>query len=253
MRNLLRTLVPILLVACVATIAWSSEADELRAKAKAMHREAEQLTKEGRREEAEKLGRQIKELLQAAEKHDQKSAKPAGGEIEELHHRLKALAEKENALKESKNEEGLAEVRKHRAAIERELAELKEHHGRKAGGKHVDKQPAKSHEGVEDAARRIKHIHIAVDNLHAAGLHDIANELAKQAEAMEREVHQAHERASKEQPAPKKGKQSEPDAKHEEPVHKQKTAAASNDELAQELKRLRAELNELREEIKNRK
>lgn len=253
MRNLLRTLVPMFLVACVATIAWSSEADELRAKAKAMHREAEQLTKEGRREEAEKLGRAIKELLQAADKHDQKSAKPAGGEIEELHHRLKALAEKENALKESKNEEGLAEVRKHRAAIERELAELKEHQGRKAGVKQVDKQATKTHDLPDDAARRIKHIQIAVENLHAAGLHDIAKEVAKQAEATEREIRQAHERATKESPAPKKAKQPEPEAKHEEPARKQKPETASNDELAQELKRLRAELNELREEIKNRK
>jgi len=242
-----------LLVTCVATSAWSSEADELRAKAKAMHREAEQLTKEGRRDEADKLGHAIKELLQAAEKLEQKSPKHAGSEIEELHHRLKTLAQKEEALKESKNEEGLAEVRKHRAAIERELAELKERHGRKAGGKHVDQQPSKTTEEFEDAARRIKHIHIAAENLHAAGMHDLAKELTKQAEAMEREVHQARERATKEPHAPKKVKPSDPEDKYEEPIRKQKTAAASNDELAHELKRLRAELNELREEIKNRK
>lgn len=253
MRNFIRTLVPMLLVICVAAIAWSSEGDELRAKAKAMHREAEQLAKEGRREEAEKLGRAIKELLQAAEKHEQKSAKPDGGEIDELHQKLKALAEKENALRESKNEDGLAELRKHRTAIERELAELKEHHGRKTGAKQVEKQPTKSHAGPEDAARRIKHIHVAIENLQAAGLHDIAKELAKQAEAMEREVQQAHERAAKEPPAPKKGKQAEPDAKHEEPARKQKIAAEPNEDLAHELKRLRAELNELREEVKNRK
>ena len=253
MRNLLRSLVPMFLVICVAAQAWSSEADELRAKAKAMHREAELLVKEGRREEAEKLGRAVKELLQAAEKHEQKSPKTDGRKIDELQQKLKALTEKENALKESKNEEGLAELRKHRTAIERELAELKDNHGPKSGAKQIDKQPTKSNPGLEDVARRIKHIHVAIENLQAAGLHDIAKELALKSEAMQREVHQSHDRTAKEQPSSKKGKQLDLENKIEEPARQQKTAAEPSDDLRLELKRLRAELNELREEVKNRK
>ncbi|MFM9964799.1 MAG: hypothetical protein ACKV2Q_26630 [Planctomycetaceae bacterium] len=254
MRNLLRAMLSMLLVACVATAVWSSEADELRAKAKAVQKEADQLAKEGRREEADKRYRAVKELLQTAEKHEQKPSKSADSKIDELHQHLKALAEKENALKESKNEEGLAELRKHRAAIEHQLAELKGHHGSKEGLKHGGKQPtkSKSFDGLEDAARRLKHIHIAIENLHAAGLDDVAKELAKRAEAMQHEIHQAHERASKEPAAPKKGKQAEPDAKYSEPERKHKPAAEPVDDLKHELQRLRAELNELREEIKKR-
>lgn len=235
MRNFIRTFLSFVLLVCVTPVVWSSEADELRAKAKAVQKEAEQLAKDGHPEEAEKHFLAVKDLLQAAEKHEQKSSKSASNEIHELHQQLKALTQKEQALKESKNEDGLAELRKHRAGIERELAELEEHHGRKSGSKHVGKQPIKLPEGLEDVARRVKHIHIAIENLHAAGLHDVAEELAKRAEAMKNEVHQAHERAVKEQPSPKKGKQAEP-----------------LDELRHEIQRLRDEMNELRQEIKKR-
>ncbi|HLQ44772.1 MAG TPA: hypothetical protein VK137_08600, partial [Planctomycetaceae bacterium] len=107
MRNLIGMLMFVVLVVGVAAAA-SPKADELRAKAKALQKQAEQLSQEGRRDEAEKVGREVKELLQAAQQYDQKSPTAGHGEIDELQQTLKALAEKEQALKESKNEEGLA-------------------------------------------------------------------------------------------------------------------------------------------------
>lgn len=236
MRKIARALMSVVLVAGAVAVAWSSEADELRAKAKRMQQEAEQLAQNGHEEEAEKFGREIKELLQAAQRHDQKPLNRSDNEISELRQQLKALTEKAHALKETNNEEGLAKLREHKAAIERELAELEGRQRRKLAPKH-GKQSDKVSEGMEDASRRIKHIQIAVENLRAAGIHDVAEEAARRAEAMERELHQVRERALAEQNGTKKGL-----SKHGDPL----------DELRHELQRVRAELNELRDEIKKR-
>lgn len=236
MRKIARALMSVVLVVGAVAVVWSSEADELRAKAKRMQQEAEQLAQNGHEEEAEKLGREIKELLQAAQRHDQKLANRSDNEISELRQQLKAFTEKAHALKETNNEEGLAKLREHKAAIERELAELEGRQRKKLAPKH-GKQSGNVSEGMEDATRRIKHIEIAVENLRAAGMHDVAEEATRRAEAMERELHQARERAHADQDGTKKGSN-----KHGDPL----------DELRHELQRVRAELNELREEIKKR-
>ncbi len=247
MRTLVWTLASMVLMVCVAASAWSSEADELRAKAKAVQREAESLAKEGRKDEAEKLGRQVKELLQAAEKHEANSPKGSDREIDELHQQLKALTEKEQYAEKSKNKEALVELRKHRANIERTLAERREHHERKAGPKHTGKHPAQP---VEETGLRIKHIRVAVENLNAAGLHDIAEELAHKADAMERE--RPHDKVVKEPSSSEKRKHFDPEQKHPEPKGKFAPDHTPVGELRDELQRLRAELNELREEFKKR-
>ena len=236
MRKIARALMSVVLVAGAVAVVWSSEADELRAKAKRMQQEAEQLAQNGHEEEAEKLGREIKELLQAAQRHDQKLSNRSDNEISELRQQLKALTEKAHALKETNNEEGLAKLREHKAAIERELAELEGRQRRKLAPKH-GKQSDNVSEGMEDASRRIKHIQIAVENLRAAGIHDVAEEATRRAEAMERELHKVRERALAEQNGTKKGL-----SKHGDAL----------DELRHELQRVRAELNELRDEIKKR-
>ena len=198
-RNLIGTLASVVLVVGVAAAAWSSEADELRAKAKTLQRQAEQLSQEGRRDEADKLAREAKELFQAAQKHDQR-----------------------------------------------------EPNERKAGSKPTGKHTPELPEALTDAGRRIKHIHIAVENLHAAGLHDVADELSERAEGMQRELQQAHEQFAKEQQASEKRKQPEAGQKHFDSDRKHVPPVAPDDELRHELKRLRVELNELREEIKKR-
>lgn len=254
MRNLVWTLASMVLVVCVSAAAWSSEADELRAKAKAVQSEAERAAKEGRDEEAEKLFRHVKELLQAAQKHEPKSEKSPNRE-DELHQQLKGLADKFEHAKKTNNKEAHVELQKHRDAMERELAELREHRERKIGPKHGKHPP----EAVEETGLRIKHIRVAVENLNAAGLHDIAEELAHKADAMEREHQQGHKQIAKESPAPKKFKHPEPELKHDggkgkhfEPERKHSPDAEPLDDLRHEVQRLRAELNELREGLKKR-
>lgn len=254
MKACVTAIAAILLFGLCSTSAWSSEADELREKAKAIQSEAEQLAKQGHQEEAGKLQREAKELLQAAQKHDAKESKPRArkgeiaahkGEIQELEQRLKGLAEKEQALKEEAgNKEGLADLQKHRTAIEQELKTLREHLKHEPSADRP-KAPgdAKTKHGppaeLEDAARRIKHLRVASDNLRAAGMHDLGEQLAKQAEALERDVHQAHEHPEK--PGP--GHKSSNSPEHE---------AAPLEELRRDVQQLRAELKELREELKKR-
>ena len=270
MRTLVGILASIVLLVGVATPAWSSEADELRAKAKAVQREAETLAKEGRKEEAEKLFRHVKELMTAADKHSDKVPKTSDRQIDALHQQLKAIAEKEEFAEKSKNKEALAELRKHRENIERELAEHREHHEPKTGPKHNAKHSPEMPEKLQGAARRLKHLHVAIENLRAAEMPDLAEQLAEKAEHMERELHQAHEQFAKEHAVqekladspkrpeflkegkPVKPKHIEPPMKKLQPELKFKPTPghAPVDELREELQRLRAELNELRQQIK---
>lgn len=253
----------------VVPAAWSSEADELRAKAKAVQREAEVLAKEGHKEEAEKFFRHVKELLIAAEKQDVKSPKSSEREIDELHEQLKAIVEKEEYAEKAQDKQALAELRKHRANIERELAELREHHEPKSGRKPTSKHSPEMTEKLQEATRRLKHLHVAIENLRAAEMPDLAAQLSEKAEHMERELHQAHEQFAKERPSPEKHADSskrpeflkegkpvapkhiEPPMKKFQPELKLKSAPghAPVDELREELQRLRAELNELRQQI----
>ena len=81
----------------------------------------------------------------------------------------------------------------------------------------------------EQAMQRIHHLHIAIQNLKAAGMHDLAKEAAQRAEAMENELREMHEqRALKE--AGRRG-----DELHD---------------LRQEVRQLHEALNEIRKALK---
>jgi hypothetical protein len=264
MKSSTTAVASVLLFSLCATSLWSSDADVLRERAKAMQRASEQLAKQGRQEEATKLGREAKELLQAAQEHatkepkprkellvdkeapsarQQKQAakepKPRKGEMQELERRLKGLAEKEEELKKAGNKEGLTELQQHRVAIERELKGLREHLKRQPAAQADAKSSLEVEAELDDAARRIKHIRVAAENLHAAGMHDVAEELTKRAEAMQQEFQETRERMAN--------------------IRTEKGAAIGaepNSALLEELRRdvhqLRSELKELREELKRR-
>ena len=81
----------------------------------------------------------------------------------------------------------------------------------------------------EQAMQRIHHLHVAIQNLKAAGMHDLAKETAQRAEAMEMEVREMHEqRAMKE--AGRRGDEL--------------------NELRQEVRQLHEALNEIRKVLK---
>ena len=243
MRHFTGVLAFVILTAFVTESAWSSESDELRAKANALQHEAEDLAKEGHKEQADKLFREAKELLNAASKQDSKSPKGADREIDKLHQRLNAIAEKEEHAEKSKNKPALAELRELREAVERELAERTEHLKHKADTKLSAKHSPEVPEPMHEAARRLKHLYVATENLNAAGMHDLADELTKKAERMQRELQQAHEKFAKERPA-EKPKYVEPplhnpdwNRKRSELKLKSAPAALPMNELREELQR----------------
>ncbi len=96
-----------------------------------------------------------------------------------------------------------------------------------------EKKPTKPqavHEPHNEAAmQRIHHLHIAIQNLKAAGMHDLAKETAHRAETMEKEVREMHEqRAMKE--AGRRGDEL--------------------NELRQEVRQLHEALNDIRKALK---
>ncbi|MDG1895821.1 MAG: hypothetical protein P8J37_13020 [Fuerstiella sp.] len=158
---------------------WASEADELRAKAEAMRREAAELTEQGHREEAENLERRAMAMLKEAERHARHRPEPREAEVMELKRLLERLhQEEENLRREDGSDERIADVRREAEHVERELQELSNRPHREHG------------EGHGELGERLEHTHMAIEHLKQAGLHDIAEHVAQRAEAMERELHQ---------------------------------------------------------------
>jgi prefoldin subunit 5 len=147
-----------------------------------MQKEAAVLAEQGKKEEAERLLAKLQELLQQARKRGQTEPGPRPERpIARLSQILEGLRAKERQLKEAKApEKELVEVRDQIARTEHELQRLR--------GRPGERQ---TH---EEAINRIRHLRVAAENLKAAGAHDLAVQLMRQAEEMERDVQAARER-----------------------------------------------------------
>jgi hypothetical protein len=194
---------------------WASESDELREKAKAMQREAAGLAEHGHKEEATNLKRKAMTMLEEAERlqHDRPDLRKA--EIMKMKRLRDKLRLEEKELEDSDGkQERLEDVRREAEMIEDKLRFMSDESKHEHDGPH------------EDITRRLKHMHIAVEHLNQAGLHDIAEHVTARAEAAERELHEQH-------------RHHEGNVMHE--VMKQL------DELRHEVGRLRDEVSELKE------
>ena len=199
----------------VTAFVWASESDEIRVKARAMQRKAAELAERGRGEEAENLERKAVAMLEEAEHLDRHRPDHPEAGIRERQERLELLRMEERELEEiGGKKERLADVRHEAERIERELREL-------SHGEHREHDD--SHDSI---ARRLEHMRIAVEHLHHAGLHDIAEHVAERAEATERERHERR-------------RHHEGDVMHE--------VMEQLDEIRREVGRLRNEVSELRE------
>jgi len=234
--------VPVLIATAfllTASATFGSEADELREKAQAMTRKAVELKERGRVKAAEDLARKAGELAEAAERLEGKRPKVSGEEIEKLQGHLKDLLDKERRMKESRApERDLAEIRDRIAKTERALDGLRAAHkrhveGRKGPGPHPMPEMMTK---LEEAGRRIKHLRIAAENLHAAGAADLAKQIMEKAEIMEREAREAKMRLMREaehRGGPEMG-----------------GIPAQIEELRREVGRLREEMKELGQHVK---
>ncbi len=245
-----RFLCGILIFASAAPL-WADETKELVERAKGMKKEAAMLAEKGRVDEAEKLERAAKELMQQAERSEMKKAEmkkkdrpqAEGAEKKErenfggnLKGRLQDLLAKERDMSESgAPPEALEKIRDMIAETERQVNEIR-HRGEGSGwdGKRgIPEELQEQAKKIEMGMRRVRHLRVAAENLKMAEMHDMAMELMKKAEAMEREVV-----AHKERIAGEFGMRGGKPRMEELP--------AAMRELREENERLRAELNELR-------
>jgi len=226
--------VPVVMaVALLLTVAAtrSSESDQVRDRAKMLQKEAAELAKAGRPGEAEKVAQKANELFKAAESLEDKRSPTLEQNIEILQGNLKDLLDMERRMKESgASEKDLIGVRQRVVHTERELDLLRRAHRRELdAGKGVgptDRPMPEMMAGLEEAGRRIKHLRAAAENLHAAGVDDLARNLMEKAEMMERELREA-----------KMGMLKEAERREVE-------------DLRREIGRLRDELSEVRQRIK---
>lgn len=204
----------------VTSFVSASEPDEIREKAKAVQREAIELAELGRNEEAANLKRQATTMLEEADRlqrdHLQRERLDQGkAKIMRLRRSLEELRHEEDRLRQNPDaSERLANVRRRAQQVESELEGLSDESHRQ--------QAAPHHEIVG----RLEHMRIAVEHLHHSGLHDVAEKVAQQAEAMERELHE---------------RQKHPSDKLLREMMKQL------DQIRDEVGRLRGEVNELKE------
>lgn len=231
-----------LLLLCCGGILFASEADELRKRAKAMRKEASVLAERGNKEQAERLEKEAVALLEAAERMElktkgrgEKGDRPdIDKEVRQLKGRLYDLLAKKQKLKEAKApEKALAEVREQIAGTERELQTIQAHH---AGRVELPPEFRDQAEKLEAATRRIHHLRVAAQNLKMAEAHELAHEIMKKAESMERDVQERKKRLAAEIQKAHGGEHG-PDVVRE---------------LRAEIERLRAEVKELRQKVEKR-
>jgi len=183
----------------------ASQADGLRDKAAAIQKAADVLAERGRTEAAERLEREARELIREAERQEvQGQREMPRPDIEQemlkLRTRLQDLSAKERKLREAMApERERAEVREQISQTERELVALRERMGSR--GKPHPEFEAQARK-IEEAARRIRHVRVAAENLKAAGVHDLAQKLTREAEKMEGEVGKATEQLAREMQQP---------------------------------------------------
>ena len=278
---LMRIAFSLCLLLTTVGILTASEADELREKAEILRREAAELAELGRMEDAERVGREARELYKKAEMLHRQQRTPRSGEIAEVRrrleqismeqrelagregaeHRIQELREEAASLKnvirelmsdnERRREDGgedrprvdrdrraeqqhQEEMRRREEAAHRHEGEHRErdHHERdhQDNGHHEHEHHDNGHHPNDEMIHRLESMRIAVDHLHQAGLHDIADHVAQRAEATEREINESRMREEQQH--------------HEDPMH---VMMRSIEELRHEIGRLHEELNRLRD------
>ena len=246
--SLLRKSFAIALLLSATGSVIASEADEYRKKAEAIKREAVELAEQGRMEEAKKLGHEAEILFKKAKYFEQNQKDPRWLEIEEIKKHMHRLAMEEKEL--SKRDDAkprIKEIRAESEKLERVIHEMmadmkaeKNPKGKVQHDKEMHHEKEAMHRDHDEPMHRLENMRIAVDHLHQAGLHDIAEHVAERAEATEREIHERrmHEERMREEQARREH------GEHGEPVHEMMRHI---EELRHEIGRLHEELNRLRE------
>jgi len=202
-----------LAVGCFSLAGDAPPPEALRERARTLEREMLELREQGHHQEAERLQGELREIREHAEL--MRRERPQGDPDrplppEQIRERQEMMRHIRELMGTGRQEEA-AELRQELARREREM-------GRQPGRPGPPGRPDEP-APREEMERRLHHMEIAADNLHAAGLHDVA-------ERLEQQLGQQRERM--ERRGPPRGV--------EPPIGR----------LGEELRRVRAELEELR-------
>jgi len=208
------------------TIGSADERQERQERVESLRRAAGQLAEQGLHDHAERLVREAQELSRenfAQQKME--TSRPDHARLIETHEQaLRDLRREGARLREINAPEAhRAEIEEQVQNVERDLDRLRAEHPR----------GAKMH--------RVEHLRIAAEHLEQADMPDMAHELRRRAEALQREGE--HQRDHADQP----GNRSLHHGVEEREVAER--LADQVRQLHQEMSRLREELNELRSHI----
>lgn len=224
---------------------WASESDELRARARAMRKEAAVLAERGDKDKAERLEREAVQLIETAERMEMKARergdkaergdRPGNDlDVQRLKERLQDLLAKEKAMRKAQApEKELAAIKEQIAGTEQKLKSVQ---SRQPGPGKIPPQFQAQAEKLASASRSIHHLRVAAENLKMAEAHDLARQLMDKSAAMERELEEAKKQLAAE-------------------IQKTQGADRGSEairELKQENERLRAEIRELRQKLEKR-
>ena len=224
---------------------WASESDELRARARAMRKEAAVLAERGDKDKAERLEREAVQLIETAERMEMKARergdkaergdRPGNDlDVQRLKERLQDLLAKEKAMRKAQApEKELAAIKEQIAGTEQKLKSVQ---SRQPGPGKIPPQFQAQAEKLASASRSIHHLRVAAENLKMAEAHDLARQLMDKSAAMERELEEAKKQLAAE-------------------IQKTQGADRGSEairELKQENERLRAEIRDLRQKLEKR-
>jgi hypothetical protein len=145
-------------------------------------RDADELEEAGRLDQAERLRDEAGELKRELGGQREIRDEEFRGEVDKRElvlHQIESLLRKADEFQENGRPDQADRLRQEASELQREIKVGREDHEH---GPH-------SQEGFE----RMDHVHQAVEHLHAAGLHDLAEAAAQRAEEMERDLHRQME------------------------------------------------------------
>jgi len=189
------------------------------------------------RPEQEAEGRELRARLEKIEAHLRELPAPPRrpeAERERIRQKVEELKGALHRAREASNREEMER-------IEREMRELL-----RAAGRIPDRPPAGPPEAREDMERRAHHVRMAIENLRAAGLHDMAERLARE---MGRLARERPDRPGREgPPRPERRPDAPPSEPREGPPPERLQHAI--EELHGQVNELRRQMEEIREALK---
>jgi hypothetical protein len=240
--------------------------DDLKERAAQLKAKAAALAEQGRKAEAAQVEQALREFLKAGEQQAaQRKTKRARDDVADidvaihnLHAVLRKMADEEQRLAELDPDSADLEVlRDRRTALEKDLHKLLAERERRLTQGNDERSAAeekerqekvrqekegklKGQKNLEEVAERLKHMRMAAEHLHAAGIHELAEQVAEKANAIEQELAKAKEQLLGD------------DKAVVEKAGRDEAIAGELKELHVAIQELRAELEALRAEIKQR-